>query len=95
MLNNLWYASRRTQISIDWSEGVSVEYPVCVISVAQLLNDAYFFQSLLCFTIEGVYLYLVYFSKLKYRVLESVSRLTMWLQKTLEGFIVCFLNWDS
>ena len=37
--------------SIDRSEDVFVEYPVCVISVAVivlLLNDAHFFQSLLC-----------------------------------------------
>ena len=32
--NNLWYASRRTQRSIDGSDDVFVEYPVCVISVA-------------------------------------------------------------
>ena len=48
--------------------------------------------SLLCFTIEEVYFYTVYFSKLKYRVLKSVFGLTMWLQKTLEGLIVCFFE---
>ena len=32
--NNVWYASRRMQRSIDRSEDVFAEYPVCVISVA-------------------------------------------------------------
>ena len=32
--NNLWYASRRMQRSIDRSEDVFVKRPVCVISVA-------------------------------------------------------------
>ena len=32
--NDLWYASLRMQRSIDWSEDVFVEYPVCVLSVA-------------------------------------------------------------
>ena len=37
MQNNLWHVSRRTQRSIDRSEDVCVEYPVCVISVAVLV----------------------------------------------------------
>ena len=35
--NNLWHASHRTQRAIDRSEGVFVEYPVCEISVADLV----------------------------------------------------------
>ena len=37
MQNNLRHVSRRTQRSIDRSEDVYVEYPVCVISVAVLV----------------------------------------------------------
>ena len=37
MQKNLWYASRRTQRSVDRSEDVFAEYPVCVISVAVLV----------------------------------------------------------
>ena len=60
--NNLWYASRRTQRLIDRSEDVFVHCRIsclcdfCGCSYA-LLNDIYFFQSLLYFTTEGVYFY--------------------------------------
>ena len=37
MQNNSWHASRRTQRSIDRSEDVFVEYPVCLISVAVIM----------------------------------------------------------
>ena len=37
MQNNLRHVSRRMQRSIDRSEDVYVEYPVCVISVAVLV----------------------------------------------------------
>ena len=43
-----------------------------------LFNDTNFFFSLLCLTIEGVHFY---FSKLWYRVLESVFRIIVWLYK--------------
>ena len=57
MQNNLRHVSRRTQRSIDRSEDVYVEYPVCVISVAVLVAvvKQHLFKSLLCFTIEEVY----------------------------------------
>ena len=35
--NNLWYASRRTQRSIDRSEDVFAKCPICVISMAVLV----------------------------------------------------------
>ena len=37
MQNNSWHASRRTQRSIDKSEDVFVEHPVCLISVAVIM----------------------------------------------------------
>ena len=57
MQNNLRHVSRRTQRSINRSEDVYVEYPVCVISVAVLVAvvKQHLFKSLLCFTIEEVY----------------------------------------
>ena len=61
--NNSWHVSKGMQRSIDRSE--DVEYPVCMISVAVLVavvyrDINYFFSSLLCFMMEGVF----YFSKL-------------------------------
>ena len=70
-----------------------VKYRVCVISVAVLVavvKKRLLLLVFVCFTIEGVYLY---FSKLQYRVLESLFRLTVWLEKA-QGLTV-FLNWDS
>ena len=65
--NNSWHVSKGMQRSIDRSEDVYryVEYPVCMISVAVLVavvyrDINYFFSSLLCFMMEGVF----YFSKL-------------------------------
>ena len=47
MQNNFWHSSHKTQRSIDQSEDIFEEYPVCAISVAVLeavmFNDAYFF----------------------------------------------------
>ena len=63
--NNSRHVSHGMQRSIDRPEDVYVEYPVCVISVAVLVavvyrDINYFFSSLLCFMMEGVF----YFSKL-------------------------------
>ena len=41
--NKLWNAFRRTQRSIDRSEDVFVEYPVCVISVAVVKRRLFLF----------------------------------------------------
>ena len=45
--NNSWHVSKRIQRSIDRSEDVYVEYPVCMISVAVLVavvyRDIFFF----------------------------------------------------
>ena len=63
--NNSWHVSHGMERSIDRSEDVYVEYPVCMISVTVLVavvyrDINYFFSSLLCFMMEGVF----YFSKL-------------------------------
>ena len=39
--NNSWHVSLGTQRSIDQSEDVYVEYPVCMISVAVLVAVVY------------------------------------------------------
>ena len=94
MQKNLWYASRRTQRSIDRSEDVFAGYPVCVISVAVivlLLNDAYFSESLLWFTIGGVY-----FNFSNETVIQSFGVcLQINCVVTKDPRTHCFLNWDS
>ena len=57
MQNNLLYASRRTQRSIDRSEDVFVEYPVCVISVAVVKRRLLLFVFVVIYNRRSIFLF--------------------------------------
>ena len=74
-----WHASRRTKRTIDWFEDFLVEYPVCVICGCCLKMHIYF--SLFCaLNVQNDYI-IFNFSERGYRVLESLSRLTVRLHR--------------